>query len=256
VSYGGHFYITAGTVENCVVTGGYAAAGQTGGGWGRGFGGNVYMSGGSLTRSTITGGHGAAFMAGNDDNHTGRGSGVCAEGNAVVDSCLIYANGNESRTLGGGICLGGNAVAVNCTLVDNTTGSGVAGSGLYIASSTAKAVNCVMYGNGGTAVAEFGGVNLDRFAYGASSVTNESCATWKVIDETAFRDWSRRAEDAASLRPRSGGALVDTGSTWAEYVECGGTATEDMRGYERLSGHRLDLGCYAANRLGSVYYIR
>ena len=255
-SYGGHIYITAGTVENCIVTGGYAAGGSNGG-WGRGFGGNVYMSGGRLLRSKITQGHGAAFKTGTaDDGHTSRGAGVCAEGDAVVDSCLIYANGSDTRTLGGGICLGGNAVAVNCTIVDNTTGTGVAGSGLYMASSNAKAVNCVMYGNGGTAASEFGGANLDRFAYGASSVTNESCATWKVIDETAFRDWSRRAEDETFLRPRNGGALVDTGSTWAEYTACGGTATEDMRGYERLSGHRLDLGCYASRPRGSVYYIR
>ena len=256
-SYGGHIYITAGTVENCIVTGGYAAGGSNGG-WGRGFGGNVYMTGGRLLRSKITEGHGAAFKTNvADDGHTSRGAGVCAEGDAVVDSCLIYANGSDTRTNGGGIYLAGNAVAVNCTLVDNTTDTAIAaGSGIYLGSATAKAVNCVMYGNGGTEVAEFGGVNPDRFAYCASAVTNESCATWKVVDEKAFRDWSRRAEDVAGLRPRNGGALVDAGSTGAEYEACGGTATEDLRGYERLSGHRLDLGCYASRPRGSVYYLR
>ena len=255
-SYGGHIYVSDGTVENCIVTGGYGANTHYGG-WGRGFGGNIYLSGGRLTRSKITAGHGAGHMTNaTDDNHTGRGGGVCAEGDAVVDSCLIYANGNESRTLGGGIYLGGSAVAVNCTIVDNATGPGVAGSGLYIGSSTARAVNCVMYGNGGTAVSEFGGVNPDRFAYCASAVMNESCATWKVVDETAFRDWSRRAEDTTSLRPRNGGVLVDAGSTGAEYEACGGTATEDLRGYERISGRRLDIGCYASRPRGSVYYLR
>lgn len=48
----------------------------------------------------------------------------------------------------------------------------------------------------------------------------------------------------------------DAGSTWAEYTACGGTATEDMRGYERLSGSRLDIGCYASRPRGSVYYLR
>ena len=216
------------------------------------------MSGGRLLRSKITEGHGAAFKTGiADDGHTGRGAGVCAEGDAVVDSCLIYANGSDTRTNGGGIYLAGNAVAVNCTLVDNTTDTAIAaGSGIYLGSATAKAVNCVMYGNGGTAASEFGGVNLDRFAYCASAVTNESCATWKVVDEKAFRDWSRRAEDVAGLRPRNGGALVDAGSTGAEYEACGGTATEDLRGYERISGRRLDIGCYASRPRGSVYYLR
>ena len=253
---GGHINVSAGTVENCIVTGGYGA-GTHRGGWGRGFGGNVYLSGGRLTRSKITAGHGADHMSSaTDDSHTSRGGGVCAEGDAVVDSCLIYANGNESRTLGGGIYLGGRAVAVNCTIVDNATGTGVAGSGLYIASSNAKAVNCVIFGNGGIEEAEFGGVNPDRFVYCASSVTNESCATWKVIDETAFRDWSRRAEDVAGLRPRNDGVLVGSGSTSVEYEACGGMATEDLFGHERISGSCLDIGCFASRRRGLILYIR
>ena len=255
-SYGGHIYVSAGTVDNCVVTGGYGAR-RSNGGWGRGFGGNVYMSGGRLVRSKITAGNGAGFVVGaDDDRHTSRGGGVCAEGDAVVDSCLIYANGNESRTLGGGIYLDGSAVAVNCTIVDNVTGTGVAGAGFYIASSTARAVNCVMFGNGGNEISEFGGVNLGQFAYCASSVMNESCVTWKVIDETAFRDWSRRAEDVACLRPRNDGVLVGSGSTSVEYEDCGGMATEDLFGHERISGSRLDIGCFASRRRGLILYLR
>ena len=113
-----------------------------------------------------------------------------------------------------------------------------------------------MLGNGGNEIAEFGGVNLGQFAYCASSVTNESCVTWKVIDETAFRDWSRRAEDVAGLRPRNGGVLVDSGSTSVEYEACGGMATEDLFVHERISGSRLDIGCFASRRRGLIFYIR
>ena len=240
ISYGGHVMMSAGLVDNCVISGGYAAGNHTGG-WGRGFGGNVYMSGGRLLRSKITQGHGAAFKAGTtDDGHTGRGGGVCAEGAAVVDSCLIYANGNESRTLGGGICLGGSAVAVNCTIVDNTTGTGVAGSGLYMASSNAKAVNCVIFGNGGTEVAELGGVNLGRFSHCASSITNASCATWYLIDETAFVGYQ-----VQDFRHTPSSPLTDHGTVSAPYD---GSVATDCFGNPRKSGLAYDIGYYEINQ--------
>ena len=32
--------------------------------------------------------------------------------------------------------------------------------------------------------------------------------------------------------------------------------SHELRGYERLSGSRLDIGCYASRTRGTVYYIR
>ena len=198
------------------------------------------MSGGRLLRSKITQGHGAAFKTGAaDDNHTSRGAGVCAEGDAVVDSCLIYANGSDTRTNGGGIYLAGNAVAANCTIVDNTTDTAIAaGSGLYMASSTAKAVNCVIYGNGGTVATEFGGLNLDRFAHCASSVTNDSCATWYLIGDSDFAGYS-----VQDFHANPSSVLVNHGTTDGEWYP-DGAGTLDFDGNPRISGNYIDIGCF------------
>ena len=236
--YGGHVYMTDGLVENCVISGGYAAGGSAGG-WGRGYGGNVYITGGRIYRSVITEGHAVNVKQTSDvDNRRSYGGGVYAGGTALVDSCLIYNNGNDMLTYGGGICVDGNAVVVNCTIADNTTATTAPGAGVCVYSTSASVVNCVMFGNGGTEEREFGTANLDRFASCASSVANESSAAWRIISETAFAGYS-----AHDFHPTASSPLVNGGTTDpASYPTTVGDL--DLDGFARVSGPSIDIGCY------------
>ncbi len=236
--YGGHVYMTDGLVENCVISGGYAAGGSAGG-WGRGYGGNVYITGGRLYRSVITEGHAVNVKQTSDiDTRRSYGGGVYAGGAALVDSCLIYNNGNDMLTYGGGVCADGSATVANCTIIGNTTADTAPGAGICVYSASAKVVNCVMFGNGGTEKREFGTGNLDRFAGCASSITNSSCATWRLIDDTAFVGYS-----AQDFHATAASALVNGGTTDpAWYPNNAGDC--DLDGNQRVSGSEIDIGCY------------
>ncbi len=58
--------MTAGTFENCIVTGGKA------GGW-SGYGGNVYMTGGRLVRCRALNGKAAGSQPGSNNSSLGAG---------------------------------------------------------------------------------------------------------------------------------------------------------------------------------------
>jgi hypothetical protein len=233
---GGHINMSAGFVDNCVITGGRGARAASGG-WGRSSGGNVYMSGGRLTRSKITGGQAVAWKQSKDENsRRSYGGGVYATGDAVVDSCLIYGNGSATITYGGGVCLDGNAVMSNSTIADNTTDPAYPGAGVCIYSANAKVINCVLYGNGGTAKAEFGTTNLGKYMCCASSVTNESCATWYLMDESAFMGYL-----VQDFRHNPSSPLTDHGTVFAPYDD---PIATDLFGNPRKSGAAYDIGYY------------
>ena len=261
-SYGGHVHMTAGLVENCVISGGYAGGGSNGG-WGRGYGGNVYMTGGRLSRSVVTNGHCAAFCVNTfDDGHRSYGGGVCADGNAVVENCFICGNDGVAWTYGGGVCAMGNSVVLNCTIVNNPTNVTVTGAnepvaGVCVWSASAGVTNCVIFGNGGTAEQEIGTANLGRYGYCASSVTNASCATWRLIDSSVFVNSAGGGLEGFSPDMRvKRNPLIDTGSSFAEYQAIGPVSTSDFAGNERMTNHAMDLGCFEARWLGSVLRFR
>ena len=195
------------------------------------------MSGGRLTRSKITGGQTVAWKQSKDENsRRSYGGGVYAAGDAVVDSCLIYGNGNATITYGGGVCLDGRAVMSNSTIADNTTDPAYPGAGVCIYSAKARVVNCVMYGNGGTAKAEFGTANLGKYMCCASSVTNESCATWYLMDESAFMGYL-----VQDFRHNPSSPLTDHGTVLAPYDD---PIATDFFGNPRKSGAAYDIGYY------------
>jgi hypothetical protein len=248
--------MTAGLVENCVISGGYAGGGSNGG-WGRGYGGNVYMTGGRLSRSVITNGHCATFCVGTfDDGHRSYGAGVCAEGTAIVDNCLVCANGNVAWAYGGGVYVSGSATVVNCTIVSNTTASTAIGAGVCVGSASARFVNCAIYGNGGTATTEWGGQNAESFtncAFAASAAFSGTAPAVTNLTDEAFRDYAN-----GDYSPAKGSVLINAGTKWGIYSEIVSLPVLDIVGSPRLIGSRIDVGCYesASGVLGLKIIVR
>ena len=256
---GGHVRMTAGTVENCVLTGGCAGAhhsehsAQV-----SGRGGNVWMSGGRLVRCQILNGKANEY---NGVNVASLGSGIYAEG-GVVENCLVRGNlawdtSNPQNVLGAGLYANGPAAVVNCTFVDNVPGVPPASAGgIQLGSAEAKVVNCVFFNNGGEAVREFGGDHLDRFDHCASSVGNDQCDMWQVIDATAFRGWEKRDEKLNALTPKTGKPLAGTGTDRAGYAAAGAVSSVDLLGKSRYYGNCLDIGCMESQVGGMALILR
>ena len=229
---GGHMWMSDGTVENCVVTGGRIG---TSGWTAQAYGGNVFMSGGRLLRCQVLNGVSGC----NYPNRGTRGAGIYASG-GIIDTCLVKDNSGRKDTRCGGLYVDGTAKAVNCTIVGNmppTDSGDTVNGGVYVGSAGATVANCVIYGNGdGSARANFGDANLDRFFNCGSSVANESCATWKVLTDDDFAMFAH-----GNLRPSPGSGLVDAGDM---AHRPGNGATLDLDGNARVSGESVDLGCY------------
>jgi len=246
---GGHVNMSAGLVENCVITGSRPN--------GKTYGGNVYMTGGRLVRCQVL----DAYYRIDSGYYRSYGMGIYASG-GTIESCLVKGcTAGGASVFDAGVRLAGAVTMVNCTVVGNlvtdTRDDYVAG--VAVASASAKVVNTVLYDNGGTAAKEFGTGNLGCYEYSASSVTNASCATWRVIDATAFKDYGRISADLSGLRPcgSPGTALVRTGCTALDYAEkCGAVSQRDLLGGRRIMGKRLDIGCIAGKPGGLALSIR
>ena len=89
-------------------------------------------------------------------------------------------------------------------------------------------------------------------------MTNESCATWRVMDATAFKDYAKYLEEGALkyLSPVSGGSLQNGGCTAADYLNMGGSAEKDLLGRARISGKYLDIGCIEKPDTGLLLMVR
>ena len=228
-AFGGHVNMTAGTIENCVIKGGRCTNNQP---HESGRGGNIYMTGGLLTHCWIT--DGIANDCYTNPNGYSYGDGIYAEGSAIIDNCLIYKNSKATNTRvnGGGAYLAGNAKMVNCTVVDNGQ------SGVYVASANVRIVNTVLLGNGATDVSNFTGTVADGFAYCASTVTNDACASWFLISDTDFAAYL-----SGNYRPSTTSRFLDIGTQDTALVPQP-AATVDLDGFKRKSGPGIDLGCY------------
>lgn len=116
------------------------------------------------------------------------------------------------------------------------------GFGVQIASKTAKAINTVMYDNGGDAQKEYGTANLTNYFNCASSVANEFDAGWQTIDEKAFVAYAQ-GDYTLPLTSK----LVDAG-TLADGVYPADASTTDLLGNARVSKTLIDIGCYEADK--------
>lgn len=248
---GGHVYMTAGMFENCILTGGNAGARDVSlSARSTGRGGNVWMSGGRLVCCQILDGK-ANDYNGMDKGYESYGAGIYASG-GVVENCLVRGNSayptetasQPVNVFGGGLYADGPVTVVNCTFVDNVAGQPAASAGgIQLGSAEAKVVNCVFFNNGGTATREFGGDHLDRFDHCASSVDNDQCDTWQVIDETAFRNWAGRDSDLNALTPQNDKPLFNTGTDADGYWQSGAISSVDLLGRNRFVKRHVDIGC-------------
>jgi len=237
---GGHVYMSAGLVENCVLTGGHA--GYQSGIYDYGQGGNVYMTGGRLVRCQILNGQAITGYA--STTTESKGGGIYVSG-GTVDSCLVKGCGKAgTRTYGSGIYVAGAATIANCTVVDNAACyNSDAAQGIQVANASAKIVNCLFYANGGTAAVEFGSANRTRFSYCASSVTNDSCATWHMMTADDFAGY-----EAKDFHLANTSALLDKGTTDTAAFYPSVAVTQDLDGNARVSGKGIDLGCYEVDQ--------
>ena len=245
---GGHVQMSAGKVENCIIREGRINQSDTV----YSGGGNVHISGGRLSRCQVLGG----VLAANAWNlKVSYGAGVYASG-GIVDSCLIKGNQSYNNGRCGGIYVSGDAKVVNCTVTGNLPppkGDGdTVTAGIHIGSAGATVVNCVLYGNGdGSAKANFGNANLDRFFYCGSSVTNESCATWTVLTDADFVDYA-----GGDLRQNRYSQLVNRGTLDPAYFP-EGVSPYDLSGNIRVEQRAIDLGCWEVlSSVGSLIIVR
>ena len=160
----------------------------------------------------------------------------------VIENCLLR-NNNAGR---GAICMNGPCQAVNCTVVANVplklSNQGGIG-GIYVMNDSATVVNCVVYDNGGTALAEWGNTRDARFyscAFAESAAFTGANSTVKDLTDAAFKNYA-----SGDYRPKREGALVNSGTNdlYSSYA----TSATDLDGNERISGKIIDIGCWEAS---------
>lgn len=242
---GGNLYLADGLVEDSLITdggkvtvGGHAVSLR---------GGNVYMSGGRLVRCRIEKAEIKNTAGGT--GYASNGGGIYATGGAV-ENCLVAGNAVKGDgSSAGGVYAAGTARIVNCTVIDNAAEKVVEGAGAQIMSASAQVCNTIVFNNGADAAGEYGTANLTNYINCASGFANAGGVNCKVIDETAFRDWTNRGEDIANLKPAKGldNPLVGAGGKLADYTGFGAISMTDLLGASRFYGKRVDLGCIEGN---------
>ena len=235
--YGGaNIYLASASalVVDCIVTGGFHSARWP-------CGGNIFATNGRVSHCLVAYGK-------QDNVNSGwpaYGANAALKGSAIMDNCLVkggYMIGTrDNYDKGTGVSVDDNGLIVNCTIVGNSSKSQTAGAvGFAKNSSNARAVNCVIYGNGGTPTTEWKSANASRYYNCAfSSFAGFSGGTSCVVDLTdgAFRNYAE-----GDYTPAPGGGLIDAGVDTASY---GVTADKDFAGNPRKSPAEgtIDIGC-------------
>jgi hypothetical protein len=186
----------------------------------------------------------------------------------VIDNCFFKDNRTDSSDgqNTASVYLGGTATMVNCTVTGGWTRNyNGRGAGIHIGSASAKAVNCVAYGNyigkgtiTSTAVANFGASNYDRYFYCGAAFTNSSCATWTMLTDADFVNYSSftgstetqlktyfsSAEYLAfDWHQKRKSQLIDRGTIDPAYRPADSSAV-DLDGNLRVDDKTIDLGCW------------
>ena len=269
---GGNVYMNAGTITNCVISGGYVEhtkdadlgsgkklQGALGGNLfiagglvvdceirdggiynsnGAGGGANVVLyNGGRLMRCRVTGGRRTSGSAASYTSESG-GSGIymyddtAAAGFPVAENCLVAGNSGTY----GAVSMGGHAKMVNCTIAGNTGGyDGY--NGVYLRDATAQVIYCVLW-NDGTAK-EVSGEQSCFFNCAAPIDIAGGIDCLKL--DGAKADYF--ADD--DCRPTGTAAFLNVGSSgfYAKQAQ----STVDLDGKDRCADGLVDLGCYEAD---------
>jgi hypothetical protein len=216
---GGNLYISAGSVVDCLMTSPLAGPGM--------YGANAYIAGGVVSRCILE-------NAPKISNWTAIGAGACLVG-GVIENCLLRGNYAGRGT----IALYNSAKAVNCTIVGNVPETFVGGgiAGVVITGNSASVINCVIFGNGGTAAAEWANQYGERFFNCVSTVDNANGVNWIKLPLT---NRSSYFKDDEFWTPLLGSPMVDAGDD-SRYPST--SSQTDLAGKARISGSHIDIGC-------------
>ena len=216
---GGNLYISAGSVVDCLMTSPLAGPGM--------YGANAYIAGGVVSRCILE-------NAPKTSSWTAIGAGACLVG-GVIENCLLRGNYAGRGT----IALYNSAKAVNCTIVGNVPETFVGGgiAGVMITGNSASVINCVIFDNGGTATSEWANQSGARFFNCVSTVENASGVNWTTLPLT---NRSSYFKDDEYWTPLLGSPMVDAGDD-SRYPST--SSQTDIAGNARISGSHIDIGC-------------
>lgn len=240
---GGNILMTAGLVENCIISSGHAVRYAS-------VGGNVWMSGGRLSRCELV--KGSASRNYFDGGVEAAGS-ITATG-GLVENCLI----RNCATGYAAISAEGTSKFVNCTVVSNTT-DGCAG--FIIAGNDSRVINTVIFDNRNrgntspkpeypnpepsacnvfiaarysTKVPANAAAAFVNCATDGDTAINETCI---VVESTVFADSANGDYSPAS----ESSPLVNAG---ADYATNGGVSLFDLVNNPRVWTKSVDIGAY------------
>jgi hypothetical protein len=223
---GANLFVTGGTVVDCLIDGSTGARNTKGQG--------VYMTGGSVVRCRIVN-----QIAGSDTGAPTQGVGAYLTG-GLIENCLIAGNasGIAALYMNGG-------TAVNCTIAGNTAKVSGKCVGVYVNNNAASVVNCMVFGNGGTALTEWGdndkGARFFNCASPAEIAGGTDCVTLRSSSYLPY------FEDNVAWIPFAGSPMMDAGDGTRYLISYSQT---DLAGNARVrpEGGRIDIGCYEAGQ--------
>ena len=266
---GGNILISAngGVVTNCVVASGFASGGGnirldgddalvvdcvvTNGTIDYSWGGNICAYRGRVSRCLVADGRATG------SNEPGGDSGnVYLANSAVMENCLVRGGvvTRSGTTKANGVYLAGSSRLVNCTIVKNRSDSYPNVPAVNVGAGTVRVVNCAIYGNGGTAAKEWGGANGSCYvncATASSAAITGGTGNIATLTDAAFADYA-----GGDYHPQKKGVLYNAGTGRDEYFDFGAESLFDLGRSDRISGGRLDIGCYEFYVPGSVFYFR
>ena len=233
-------------VVDCVVTNGIAE-------WS--WGGNIAATYGRISRCLVANGTSLATYGGESSGDSGN---VYLGNSAVMENCLVMGgvvrdnNANNAN----GVYMAGSSRLVNCTIVKNRSDSYANVPAVNAGADTVRIVNCVLYGNGGTAAKEWGNANGACYvncATASGAAITSGTGNIATVTDAAFADYA-----GGDYRPAKRGVLVNVGTSWADYLAQGAASTLDLAGAARFYGGCLDIGCYESDAAGFTlpdYYV-
>ena len=268
---GGNVLINAngGVVTNCVVANGYASGGGnirlssddalvvdcvvTNGTVDWSWGGNIAATYGRVSRCLVANGTSLAQYGGETSGDSGN---VYLGNSAVMENCLItggVVRDNNAKNANG-VYMAGSSRLVNCTIVKNRADSYANVPAVNAGADTVRIVNCVIYGNGGTAAREWGNANGACYvncATASGAAITGGTGNIATLTDSAFADYA-----GGDYHPQKKGVLYNAGTGRDEYFAFGAESLFDLGRSDRISGARLDIGCYEFYVSGSVFYFR